>query len=76
MASGTATTPEETGRAQLILRGGTVIDGSGAARRRADVAVEGSRIAAVGELSGRRITRGVPSSSIRTTLGRPRPLTA
>src|SRR5262245_20268530 len=31
----------------LLIRGGTVIDGSGAARRAADVAVEGDRIAAI-----------------------------
>src|SRR3954468_16060775 len=33
-----------------VLRGGTVIDGTGAARFRADVAVAGDRIAAVGEI--------------------------
>jgi N-acyl-D-amino-acid deacylase len=32
----------------LLIRGGSVIDGSGAPARRADVAVEGDRIAAVG----------------------------
>ena len=32
----------------LLVRGGTVVDGSGAPGRRADVAVEGERIAAVG----------------------------
>ncbi|MBI2827060.1 MAG: D-aminoacylase [Planctomycetia bacterium] len=36
----------------LILRGGTVIDGTGAARVKADVAVRGDRIAAVGTLPG------------------------
>jgi N-acyl-D-amino-acid deacylase len=34
-----------------ILRGGTVIDGTGALRRRADVAISGDRIAAVGEVA-------------------------
>ena len=34
----------------LVLRGGTVIDGTGAARFRADVAIAGDRIAAVGDL--------------------------
>jgi N-acyl-D-amino-acid deacylase len=32
----------------LLIRGGTVIDGSGAPRERADVAVEGDRIVAIG----------------------------
>jgi N-acyl-D-aspartate/D-glutamate deacylase len=34
-----------------ILRGGTVIDGTGGVRRRADVAISGDRIAAVGEVA-------------------------
>ncbi len=32
----------------LVIRGGTVVDGTGAASRRADVAVDGDRIVAVG----------------------------
>src|SRR5947199_6826389 len=36
--------------ADLILKGGTVIDGTGAPGRRADVALRGDRIVAVGEL--------------------------
>ncbi|HUO48030.1 MAG TPA: amidohydrolase family protein [Acidimicrobiales bacterium] len=40
----------------LVIRGGTVVDGSGGARRRADVAVDGDRIGAVGKVTeqGRR----------------------
>ena len=34
-----------------ILRGGEVIDGSGGPRRRADVAIAGDRIAAVGDVA-------------------------
>jgi N-acyl-D-aspartate/D-glutamate deacylase len=36
----------------LVIRGGIVVDGSGLARRRADVAIEDGRIAAVGHVSG------------------------
>ena len=35
----------------IIIRGGTVYDGTGAPGRRADVAVQGDRIAAVGDLT-------------------------
>src|SRR5436189_1141189 len=37
----------------LIVRNGDVIDGTGAPPRRADVAVRGGRIAAIGNVSGR-----------------------
>jgi Amidohydrolase family len=35
----------------LVIEGGWVIDGTGAARRRADVGIRGERIAAIGDLS-------------------------
>ena len=37
----------------LVLRGGTVVDGTGAAPVRADVAIEGHRITAVGVVDGK-----------------------
>ena len=37
----------------VVIRGGTVYDGSGAAPRRADVAIEGGRIVGVGEIAAR-----------------------
>lgn len=40
-------------RADLLLRGGLVVDGTGAPPRRADVAVRGDRILFVGEAAGR-----------------------
>jgi N-acyl-D-amino-acid deacylase len=36
----------------LLIRNGTIVDGSGCARRRGDVAIRGDRITAVGELGG------------------------
>src|SRR5688572_23121316 len=36
----------------LVIRNGTVIDGTGAPRRQADVAVQNGRIAAVGDVDG------------------------
>jgi N-acyl-D-aspartate/D-glutamate deacylase len=36
----------------LIIRGGTIVDGTGAAPRRGDLAVSGGRIAALGEVKG------------------------
>src|SRR5882724_11281624 len=36
----------------LLIRGGTVIDGSGLARYRADVAVQDGKIAAIGRMNG------------------------
>ena len=40
---------------EIVIRGGTVIDGTGAPGRRADVAIRGERIEAIGTgLRGRR----------------------
>ena len=41
----------------LVIRGGIVVDGTGLARRRADVAAVGGRIAAVGHVSAREPAR-------------------
>jgi len=43
---------QQAGRSDILIAGGAVIDGTGAPRRRADVALQGDRIAAVGDLSG------------------------
>src|SRR5512135_258799 len=36
----------------LLVRGGTLVDGTGAAPRRGDLGIRGGRIAALGEVSG------------------------
>jgi N-acyl-D-amino-acid deacylase len=48
----------------LLLVGGTVVDGTGAPGRAADVAVTGDRIAAIGDLEGRTARRTVNVSGL------------
>jgi len=40
----------------VLIRGGTLVDGTGAARRRADVGIKGDRIAFVGDAAASRVT--------------------
>ena len=53
----------------LILRGGTVVDGTGADARRADVGVVGDRIAAIGDLTDARAAREIDASGKCVTPG-------
>ncbi|WP_424811537.1 N-acyl-D-amino-acid deacylase family protein [Roseococcus sp. YIM B11640] len=46
-------------RCDLIIRDATLIDGTGAPRRRGDIGVKGDRIAAIGDLSGMSADREV-----------------
>ncbi len=55
--------------ADLILRGGTVIDGTGAPGRAADVAVVGDRIDAVGDLSGMPAAREIDARGLAVAPG-------
>ena len=50
------------GHYDVLFASGTVIDGTGAPRARADVAVSGDRIAAVGELAGARAARTIDAT--------------
>ena len=49
-------------RYDVLFTGGTVIDGTGAVRQRADVAVSGDRIAAVGVLEDATATRTIDAT--------------
>ncbi|MBP7778909.1 MAG: amidohydrolase family protein [Acidobacteria bacterium] len=56
-------------RYDLLIRGGQVVDGSGAAAVRADVGVTGDRIRAVGDLGGATATTVVDASGRYVTAG-------
>jgi N-acyl-D-aspartate/D-glutamate deacylase len=53
----------------LLVRGGMVLDGTGAAARRADVGVSGDRIAAVGDLSSRTAGRVIDAANLMVAPG-------
>jgi N-acyl-D-amino-acid deacylase len=53
----------------VLIRGGTVYDGSGAEGRRADVGIRGDRIEAVGDLSAAQATRVVDASGLAVAPG-------
>ncbi len=53
----------------LIVRGGTVYDGSGAPGRRTDVGVRGDRIAAIGDLAGARAARELDARGLAVAPG-------
>lgn len=53
----------------LIIRNGTIIDGTGAAGYTADIAVDGDRIVAIGELSDRVANREIDATGLTVTPG-------
>ena len=53
----------------LIIRNGTVVDGTGAAERRADVAVDGDRVTSIGDLSGETARQEIDAAGLVVTPG-------
>ncbi|HEY3724208.1 MAG TPA: amidohydrolase family protein, partial [Acidimicrobiia bacterium] len=53
----------------LVISGGTVVDGTGAAPRRADVAIDGDRITEVGELEDRSARETIDAGGMLVTPG-------
>jgi N-acyl-D-aspartate/D-glutamate deacylase len=53
----------------LLITNGTVVDGTGAAGRHADVAVRGGRIVAVGDLGGEAATRVIDAEGLVVSPG-------
>ena len=54
---------------ELIVSGGTVVDGTGADPKRADVAVDGGRISRIGDLAGEQAERAIDASGKLVTPG-------
>lgn len=53
----------------LILRGGTVLDGTGAPRFQADIAIRAGRISAIGDLAGRAAAKSVDVGGLAVAPG-------
>jgi N-acyl-D-amino-acid deacylase len=67
LALGACSSPEPA--YDVILRGGTVYDGTGSAGRVADVAIQGDRIAKIGDLSGATATKEIDASVLAVAPG-------
>jgi N-acyl-D-amino-acid deacylase len=67
LSSGQAQAP--AARYDVIIRHGTVLDGSGAPRYRADVAIAGGSIARVGDLAGARAEVEIDATGLFVTPG-------
>ena len=67
--SGSHASTQQPPMFDIIIRGGTVYDGTGAAGRRADVGIRGDRIAAIGELAGAKGTKVVDATGLAVAPG-------
>jgi N-acyl-D-amino-acid deacylase len=69
VAPGPAADPQPAEPFDVLVRGGTLYDGSGQPPRRADVALRGDRIAAVGDLAGAAAKSVVDATGLAVTPG-------
>ena len=69
--AGCATAPRsgDSGAYDLVIRDGTVYDGSGGAPRKADIGIRGDRIAAIGDLSHAAARRKVDAAGMAVAPG-------
>ena len=63
------TRPVAQARYDVIIRGGTLYDGTGAAGRRADVAIRGDRIAGVGDFASAAATTVIDAKGLAVSPG-------
>jgi N-acyl-D-aspartate/D-glutamate deacylase len=64
-----ATTPAQTPPFDVLITGGQVLDGTGAAAQRVDVGIRGDRVAAIGLLSGQPARRMIDATGLVVTPG-------
>ncbi len=60
---------DRSAKLDLLIRGGTIVDGTGAAPQRGDVAIEGDRIVEVGEIEGASDVAVVDASGLMVAPG-------
>ena len=67
--AGLSASPRQPLLFDVIIRGGTVYDGTGSPGRRADVGIRGDRIAAVGDLAGGQASNVVEAAGLAVSPG-------
>ena len=65
----TSSQPNQSSDLDLLIRGGQLLDGSGAPARAADIGISGDRIVAIGQLSGRSARRTIDASGLIVSPG-------
>src|SRR5262249_19105828 len=69
LSSCVAQAPPQTASFDVLIKGGTLYDGTGAEPRQADVAIRGDRIAAIGNLRNARATSIVDANGLAVAPG-------